>query len=152
MLWSEKCNPQLPELQLFWQRSGVVVKAVCLGSRRSRVRTPLWHLYFKETKCFFLAHSHRFNIVGSLRDREVACSKFVISLISASSIQNYTQTWSKSPFISFLQLYNLTLISLSLYPRAARLLKSQQSNVFSHRDSALTFPELNRLQDSLYHD
>ena len=31
-------------------------------------------LNFKETKKFFPAHSWRINIVGSLRDREVACS------------------------------------------------------------------------------
>ena len=29
---------------------------------------------FKETKCFFPAHSWWFNIAGSLRDQEVACS------------------------------------------------------------------------------
>ena len=37
--------------------TGAVVKAACLESRRSRVRTPLWHSSFKETKCFLLAHS-----------------------------------------------------------------------------------------------
>ena len=31
-----------------------VVKAACLESRRSRVRTPLWHSSFKETKMFLL--------------------------------------------------------------------------------------------------
>ena len=51
-----------------------VVKAACLESRRSRVQTPLWPSSFKETKCFFSAHSQRLNIVGSLRDREIACS------------------------------------------------------------------------------
>ena len=49
-------------------------KVDCLESRRSRVRTPLWQSNFKETKCFFPAHSWRFSIVGSLCDREVACS------------------------------------------------------------------------------
>ena len=29
---------------------------------------------FKDTKCCFSAHSYRLNIVGSLRDRVVACS------------------------------------------------------------------------------
>ena len=51
-----------------------MVKAACLESRVSWVRTPLWHSSFKETKCFFPAHSERFNIVGSLREREVAYS------------------------------------------------------------------------------
>ena len=46
-----------------------VVKAACLESRRLRVRTPLWPPSFKETNV-----SQRFNIVGSLCDREVACS------------------------------------------------------------------------------
>ena len=40
----------------------------------SRVGTPLWLSSYKETKYFFTAHSYRFNIVGSLRDWEVACS------------------------------------------------------------------------------
>ena len=47
--------------------SVVVIKAVCLKRRRSRVCSPLWHsASFKETE--------KINIVGSLRDREVACS------------------------------------------------------------------------------
>ena len=49
------------------------IKAACLESRRSRVRTPLRHYSLKETKCFFPAHSQRFNIVGS-RDRVIGCS------------------------------------------------------------------------------
>ena len=53
---------------------GAVAKAACLESRRLQVRTPLWPLSFKETKCFFPAHSYRFIDVGSLRDREVAGS------------------------------------------------------------------------------
>ena len=48
-------------------------ETACLESRRSRVRTPLWPLRFKETECFFSAHSQRLNVVGSFRDREVAC-------------------------------------------------------------------------------
>ena len=32
--------------------SGAVVKASCLDCRRSRIRNPLWHSSFKETKCF----------------------------------------------------------------------------------------------------
>ena len=35
---------------------GAVVKAACLEIRKSRARTPLWHLSFKETKCYFPAH------------------------------------------------------------------------------------------------
>ena len=35
---------------------GAVVKATCLESRRSRVRTPLWQSSFKESKCLS-AHS-----------------------------------------------------------------------------------------------
>ena len=53
---------------------GAVVKPACLESWSSKVRPPLWHSSFKDTKCFFPAHSWRFNIVESLRDREVACS------------------------------------------------------------------------------
>ena len=34
-------------------RPGAVFIAACLESRRSRVRTPLWHSSFKETECFF---------------------------------------------------------------------------------------------------
>ena len=34
-----------------------VVKAACLESQRSLVRTPLWPSSFKETKCFFPANS-----------------------------------------------------------------------------------------------
>ena len=45
-----------------------------LERRRSWVLTPLWPSSFKATKCFFPTHSWRFNIVGRLRDREVACS------------------------------------------------------------------------------
>ena len=51
-----------------------VAKAACFESRRLRVRTPPWPSSFKETTCFFPAHSYRFNIVESLHDREVACS------------------------------------------------------------------------------
>ena len=36
---------------------GAVAKAACLESRGSRVRALLLHSSFKETKCFFLAHS-----------------------------------------------------------------------------------------------
>ena len=35
--------------------TGAVVKAACLGKRRSRDQTPLWPS-FKETKDFFSAH------------------------------------------------------------------------------------------------
>ena len=45
-----------------------------LPARRSRVRTPLWPSSFKETQMFLPRHSLKFNIVGSLCDREVACS------------------------------------------------------------------------------
>ena len=45
------------------------------GKSEIEVRTPFWHsIFFKETKCFFPDHSYRFNIVDSLRDREVACT------------------------------------------------------------------------------
>ena len=53
--------------------AGAVVKAAGLESRRSQVRPPLLHSGFKETS-FFPANSCRFNIVGSLCDREVASS------------------------------------------------------------------------------
>ena len=53
---------------------GAVVKAACLERRRSRIRTPLWLSSVKESNCFFPAHSYIFNIVGSLRGREVAWS------------------------------------------------------------------------------
>ena len=53
---------------------GAVIKAACLVSRRSHIQTPPWHSSFKETKCFFSAHSQIFNIVGSLHDRDVASS------------------------------------------------------------------------------
>ena len=53
---------------------GSVVKPACLESGRSRVGIPLWPESFKETKCFFPAHSYWFNIAGNLGDREVACS------------------------------------------------------------------------------
>ena len=51
-----------------------VVKAACLESRRSRVRTPLWHSNFKETKMFLLRSLVDVIFCGSLRDWEVACS------------------------------------------------------------------------------
>ena len=54
-------------------RPGAVVKAACLESRKSRVRAPLWPQSVKETKCFFSADPQLFNIVKSLRDRDVAC-------------------------------------------------------------------------------
>ena len=65
-------NP-FPPPMLGWG-PGAVVKTACLGSRRSRVRAPLWPSSLQKTKCFFPAHSYRLNIVGSLRDRGVACS------------------------------------------------------------------------------
>ena len=54
--------------------AGREFQAACLESGRSRVRAPLWHTSVKETKCFFPAHSLRFNNVERLRDQEVACS------------------------------------------------------------------------------
>ena len=51
-----------------------MVKVSCLESRRLRVRAPPWPSSFKKTKCYFSAHSQRFNIVVCLCDREVACS------------------------------------------------------------------------------
>ena len=50
-----------------WGALQCMVNAACSESRRLRVRTPLWHFSFEDTKCFFPAHSNRFNIVGSLR-------------------------------------------------------------------------------------
>ena len=52
--------------------AGAVVETACLESRRWRCSNPT--MAFKETKCFLYAHSGRFKILGSLRDREVACS------------------------------------------------------------------------------
>ena len=57
---------------MFLFRIRAWVKAACFEGRRSMVRTPLWHSSFNETKCFFPALSLWFNIVGNLRDREVA--------------------------------------------------------------------------------
>ena len=55
----------MTEISVMYGSEGV--KAVCLKRRRSRVCPPLWHsASFKETE--------KINIVGSLRDREVACS------------------------------------------------------------------------------
>ena len=52
----------------------VVVKAASLESRKLRARAPRSPSSFKKTECFFPAHSLRFNIVGTLHDREVWCS------------------------------------------------------------------------------
>ena len=41
-----------------------MVKAAFLESRRSRVRAPLWLSSFKETNCFFPAHSEISNIAN----------------------------------------------------------------------------------------
>ena len=54
--------------------TGEVVKAACLKSRTSWARIPLWPSSFKETKCLLPTESRRFNIMGNLPDREVACS------------------------------------------------------------------------------
>ena len=74
-----------------------------LESRRLWVQSPHWHSSSKETKRFFPAHSWKFHIVGSLFDREVACSTSrlefrimylegrVISFISPSSWGSLTQ-------------------------------------------------------------
>ena len=83
------------------RRPGSVVATACLESRWSWARAPLWPISFKETKCFFPAHSQKVNIVGSICDREVAClmrirppglefrilylEDIVISIISPSS-------------------------------------------------------------------
>ena len=48
-------------------------KAASLWSRRSRVRPPLWHSSFKETK-YTSPLTREYSILCSLRDREVACS------------------------------------------------------------------------------
>ena len=52
-------------------RPGEVVKATCLESRRSRVRTPL---KLQRNKMFLACSLLKIFIVGSLRDREVAAS------------------------------------------------------------------------------
>ena len=68
------------ENQLFQEKSykpsnkTKTCQTACLESKRSCGRAPLWHSSFKRARCFSPAHSLRFNIVGSLRDREVACS------------------------------------------------------------------------------
>ena len=51
-----------------------VVKSNCLKNQRSRVRTPLWPSVSKKKKSFFPRSLVNIHIVGSLRDREVACS------------------------------------------------------------------------------
>ena len=51
-----------------------VVKAACLVSQISELRPPIWHSSFKETQCFFPAHSKRCKIMRSPSDRAVACS------------------------------------------------------------------------------
>ena len=56
-----------------------LAKTGCYPNDRSMLDYRLWRWLnigssFKETKCFFPAHSRRFNIMGNLRDREVACS------------------------------------------------------------------------------
>ena len=73
------CNLIVPHifcgtLLVLFNTCSAEVKAACLESRRLRGRTPLWLSSFKETKCVFPAHSWWVNIVGNLRDREVACS------------------------------------------------------------------------------
>ena len=63
--WDTVCNADptsvvrwdMPTHFIGGEGSGAMVKASFLESQRSRVRTPLWHSSFKETKCFFPAHS-----------------------------------------------------------------------------------------------
>ena len=58
----------LSQRLLLGRGPGAVVKAACLENRRLRAQTALWPSSFKETKCFFPAHSWWFNIVRNLRD------------------------------------------------------------------------------------
>ena len=44
--------------------AGAVVKAAWTESWGSQVRTPLWHSSFKETNCFFPAHSLKIQYCG----------------------------------------------------------------------------------------
>ena len=88
---------------------GAMVKAACLGSRRSRVRLSLWHLVFKETTIFFHAHSERFNIVRGFRDhREVTCS--------ASDCQDSNPVSGGQ-----CQLIHLTILKRCPWPRLAHI-------------------------------
>ena len=85
--------------------------------------------YVWKVKCFLPAHSWRFNIVGSLRDREAVClasdrqgSNFESCVWSAVSshyshhlqkvflvqFSLYGQKWPKTPFILFLYVLKLT--------------------------------------------
>ena len=93
---------QLPLSACSWRSGGApgaVVTVACLESRRLQARAPLWHSSFKETKCLFSAHSWRFNIVGSLRDREVASS---VSDRRGSNFESYMYVWKavSSPLLS----------------------------------------------------
>ena len=67
---------------------------------------------------FLLTHSYIFNIVGSLCDREVACSTsdhHLANLSSPGSVQPIcAQRWPKTPFIRFL---TYVYISSPLAPR-----------------------------------
>ena len=68
-----------PDLQYSTGGGGVAgVKAACLESRSSRVRTPLWHptlaFKFQRNKRFLPYSLVMSYYCGELRDREVACS------------------------------------------------------------------------------
>ena len=99
---------------------GAVVKAACLESRRSRVRTPFWPSSFIKTKCFSLVKIHycgerpRVSVLGLrppwLEFRIMCLDGSVISFISPSSGGSpgpvwltCAQRWPKEPihFFSF---------------------------------------------------
>ena len=68
-----------------WRGRGpgaMVNKTACMESRRPRVRTTLWSSSFIKTKYYFPTHSERFNIVGSLCDRKVACPASISNIVS----------------------------------------------------------------------
>ena len=64
-------------LHMYYQR----FKLALAGARVQWLKLPTWRVSYptlafryQRDKCFFPAHSLRFSIVGSLCDREVACS------------------------------------------------------------------------------
>ena len=97
--------PQTDSLVQWWKLQA------CLENQILRVCPPLWHPSFRKTKCFFLAHLWRFNIVGGLRDREVAYSA---SDSQGSSFESCV--WRADSVISFIAPSSeVVLAQLSLY-------------------------------------
>ena len=89
---------------------GAVVKTACLEGRRSRVWAPLRPSRFKEANCFFPAHSWRYNIVGNLHDRELACAA---SDHRGSNCES--RVWRAVPSHSSHRPQEITLAQFSLY-------------------------------------